>query len=156
MIEAVVAVRREDVLSSVAHALISALNAELSERYPEAGANHFRLDEDEVAERRGAFLVACVAGTPVGCGAVRRIDEHVAEIKRVYVMPAARGHGVGRAMLSALEAEARRLGANRLVLETGTRQPEALGLYERAGFSAISPFGEYVGSPLSVCMAKDL
>ncbi len=95
--------------------------------------------------------------TPIGTVVtVRRIDEHVAEIKRMFVTPAARGHGVGRVLLRALEAEARRLGVNRLVLETGTRQPEALGLYETAGFSTISPFGEYVGSPLSVCMAKDL
>jgi putative acetyltransferase len=59
-------------------------------------------------------------------------------------------------VLEALEAEARALGIARLVLETGTRQGEALALYRRTGFSRIPPFGEYVGSPLSVCMAKDL
>ena len=59
-------------------------------------------------------------------------------------------------LVDALEAEARSLGAKRLVLETGVRQPEATGLYERAGFDRIEPFGEYVGSAFSVCMAKDL
>jgi GNAT superfamily N-acetyltransferase len=61
--------------------------------------------------------------------------------------------------LIALEAEARRLGAIRLVLETGPRQPEAIALYSRAGFSPIPLFGDYLNSPhpeLSVCMAKDL
>jgi putative acetyltransferase len=60
------------------------------------------------------------------------------------------------ALLGTLEAEARGLGVNRLVLETGVRQPEAIALYERAGFRKIPAFGEYVDSPLSVCMAKAL
>jgi GNAT superfamily N-acetyltransferase len=149
-------VRRETIASAVAHTLIMALNEELSRRYPEEGANHFRLDPDEVAEGRGAFLVAYASGKPLGCGAIRRLDDDTAEIKRMYVLPSARGRGIGRAVLTALEAEARRLGAKRMVLETGERQPEALALYTKAGFSRIAAFGEYVGSPLSVCMAKEL
>lgn len=149
-------IRREDILSPVAQQLIGALNAELDHRYPEEGANFFRLDADEVAEGRGGFFVAYNSGKPVGCGAVRRTDPHVAEIKRMYVAPTARGRGVGRRILDALEAEARRLGARRLVLETGPRQPEAIALYSRAGFTEIPLFGEYIGSEFSVCLAKDL
>ncbi|HEV8532453.1 MAG TPA: GNAT family N-acetyltransferase [Methylomirabilota bacterium] len=149
-------IQRSDILAPEARALIEALNAELSSRYPEEGATHFRLDAEEVVDGRGAFLIASVAGEPVGCGAVRRIEERTAEIKRMYVNPAERSRGVGRALLAALEAEARGLGMARLVLETGLRQPEAIALYERTGFSRIALFGEYVGSPLSVCMAKDL
>ena len=147
-------VERADIRSPAALALIGALNAELTDRYPEAGATHFRLDSDEVADGRGAFLIASRSGLPIGCGAVRRLDGQQAEIKRMYVSPEERGRGVGRVLLAALEAEARRLGLSRLVLETGVRQAEAIALYERAGFSRIAPFGEYVGSPLSVCMAK--
>ncbi len=147
-------IERSDIRSSTALALIAALNAELTGLYPEEGATHFRLDAQEVAHGRGAFLIACRAGVPIGCGAVRRIDERQAEVKRMYVSPVERGHGVGRALLAALEAQARRLGLTRLVLETGTRQAVAIALYESAGFSRIAPFGEYVGSPLSVCMAK--
>jgi GNAT superfamily N-acetyltransferase len=149
-------VRREDILSPLVQRLIGALNAELDARYPEDGANHFRLDPDEVADGRGAFLVAYVDGQPVGCGAVRRIESTIAEIKRMYVAPEARGRGVGRQVLLQLEAEARRLGAKRLVLETGPRQPEALALYSRAGFVEIPNFGEYEGCEFSVCMAKEL
>jgi len=151
-----VLVQRGDLLSSAARVLIEALNAELSDRYPEPGANHFRLDPDEVVDGQGAFLIASSGGRPVGCGAVRRIEARTGEIKRMYVSPDARGRGIGRAVLAALEAEARTLGIARLVLETGLRQGEALALYEGAGFSRIPPFGEYVNSPLSVCMAKDL
>jgi len=67
-----------------------------------------------------------------------------------------RGRGVGLAVLHALEAEARRLGIRRLVLETGVRQHEALALYQRVGYSPIPPFGEYLGSPLSLCLGKEL
>jgi GNAT superfamily N-acetyltransferase len=151
-----VAVRRCDILSPVAHGLIGALNAELSRRYPEEGATHFRLDSEEVAEGQGAFLVAWRGENPVGCGAVRRIGEWSGELKRMYVCPEERGRGVGRALLAALEAEARALGLTRLVLETGVRQAEAIALYRGAGFSDSASFGEYVNSPLSVCMVKDL
>jgi len=151
-----VVVRRESIQSSLAKELIGALNVELSARYPEDGANHFRLDADEVAPGRGAFLVAYVEDVAAGCGAIRRIDEGLAEIKRMYVRPATRGRGVGAALLAALESEAHQLGVRRLVLETGERQREALALYRRAGFAVIPAFGEYVGSPLSVCMAKEL
>ena len=54
-----------------------------------------------------------------------------------------------------LETKARQLGVSRVVLETGPRQPEAIALYARAGFSEIPLFGEYIGSQFSVCMAKD-
>jgi len=154
--EATFTIERFDILSHTARTLIEALNAELSSRYPEDGATHFRLNAEEVAEGRGAFLVASRAGKPVGCGAVRRIEGHTGEIKRMYVSPSERRRGRGWALLAALEAEARSLGLSRLVLETGVRNPEAVAMYERAGFATIPPFGEYVDSPLSVCMAKEL
>jgi putative acetyltransferase len=151
-----VEIRRTDLASPASHRLIGALNAELEARYPEEGANFFRIDPEEVSQGRGAFLVAYIGENAIGCGAVRRIEPHVAEIKRMYVAPDVRGCGIGRQILDALEAESRQLGARRLVLETGPRQPEAIALYERAGFVEIPLFGEYIGSQFSVCMAKDL
>ncbi len=153
---ATVELKQEALLSPVSQALIAELNAELSARYPEEGATHFRLDVEEVASGRGAFLVAYVDGEPVACGAVRRNEDGAAEIKRMYTRPAVRGRGVARAVLDALEAEALGLGVSRIVLETGERQQEALALYRRAGFAEIPCFGEYVDSPLSLCMGKDL
>ena len=102
-------VRREDLTSTSATALIGALNAELAERYPEEGSNHFRLDQEEVVEGRGAFLVCYGNGHPVACGAIRRLDAKVAEIKRMFVEPRSRGRGIGTRLLTVLEAEARRL-----------------------------------------------
>jgi GNAT superfamily N-acetyltransferase len=151
-----VEIRRAEISAPIVQQLIAALNAELEGLYPEEGANHFRLDADEVADGRGAFLVAYADGRPVGCGAVRRNDREVGEIKRMYVVPEARGRGIARQVLGELEAEARRLGVSRLVLETGLRQAEALSLYRRAGYVEIPLFGEYIDSPLSVCMEKTL
>lgn len=147
-------------------ALITALNEELSATYPEPGATHFRLDPSEVGPGVGAFVVAEWRGEPVACGAVRCLTDpglaaelgaHVGEVKRMYVVPAMRGRGIARRLLDRLEHEARALGLDRLVLETGTRQHAAIALYRRAGFVDIPPFGEYTASPeTSVCLAKRL
>jgi putative acetyltransferase len=151
-----VSIQRADLGSDAVRALFSALDAELLERYPEEGANYFRLDAREVAPGQGAVMVAWAEAKAVGCGAIRRLNETDAEIKRMYVTPAFRSLGTGQALLDALEVEARQLGVSRLVLETGNRLPEAMALYERAGFAAIPRFGLYVDAPLSVCMAKSL
>ena len=156
----------ESLTSADATTLITALNAELSALYPEPGANHFRLDPTEVAPGTGIFLVARWLDRPVGCGALRRLGDsalvpglgaHVGELKRMYVDRTLRGKGIGRALLDRLEAEARSLGLDRLVLETGIRQTEALALYRRAGFTEMPPYGEYAASAAtSVCMTKTL
>jgi len=88
---------------------------------------------------------------------VRLVDAETGELKRMYVSPDVRGKGVGRRLVAALEAEARALGARRLVLETGTRQTAALALYRATGFDPIPLYGEYEQSPeTSVCLGKDL
>jgi GNAT superfamily N-acetyltransferase len=160
------AIASETLTSAVAIALVTALNVELSALYPEPGATHFRLDPAEVAPGAGVFLVARWSGRPIGCGALRclrgpalmnELGPRVGELKRMYVAPEMRGKGIGRALLTRLEAEADALDLARLVLETGTRQVEALALYRRAGFTEIPAYGEYGASPgTSVCLAKVL
>ena len=152
----VIEICRHDLSSPTAQALIAALNDELRSRYSEHGVGYFRLDPEEVRPGRGAFLVAYLGGIPVGCGAVRMLDDGTAEIKRMYVAPAFRQRGVARRVLETLEREARELGLTRLMLETGTRQPEAIALYESAGYVARGPFGEYDASPLNMFFEKRL
>jgi GNAT superfamily N-acetyltransferase len=86
-------------------------------------------------------------GTALGCGALRALGDGVAEVKRMYVVPAARGRGVSHAVLGALEDAARERGWTTLRLETGPRQPEAIGLYTSAGYGPVEAFGAYVGDP---------
>src|SRR5581483_11084628 len=99
-----ITIARTDLGAEVSRGLIDALNAELAALYPEAGANHFSLDAGEVAEGRGAFLVAYRGDIAVGCGAIRVLDGETAELKRMYVSPSARGRGLGRRLVDALEA----------------------------------------------------
>lgn len=136
-------------------ALIADLNDLLDGLY-HPDDNHFSLDPTEVVEGLGIFLVARRHGVTVGCGALRMTDDRRGEIKRMYVRPEAQGGGVGRAILTALEKEARRLGASQLVLEMGDQQPAAAALYRRAGFTPIPCWGEYLATPASICLGKDL
>lgn len=149
-------IRPESLDAAAVQSLVRALDAELDQRYPEEGANHFRLDLHEVMPGRGVFLVAYAEDVAVGCGAVRINEPGVAEIKRMYVLPECRGRGIAGAVLKALEQQAEALGAHQLVLETGARQPESLAVYRRAGFIEIPRFGEYLDSPLSLCMGKSI
>ena len=150
------AILRADLTSSEARSLIGDLNAELSATYPEPGATHFRLDAAEVAEHHGGFFIVDLGREMLGCGAVRAIGSETVELKRMFVVPAWRGLGVSKTLLAALEEESSRIGAIRVRLETGERQEAAIALYERSGYRRIPPFGEYVDSPLSVCMEKTL
>jgi GNAT superfamily N-acetyltransferase len=83
-------------------------------------------------------------GTPIGCGALRPLEAGAAELKRMYVVPAARGRGISRLLLTGLEAEASTRGWTTLRLETGPKQPEAVALYTGAGYRPIGAFGHYV------------
>jgi putative acetyltransferase len=154
---ATVDIRRAGLAAPDAARLIAALNAELTALFPEPGATHFSLSSAQVETGEGAFLVAYVDGTAVGCGAVRRLDDTTAELKRMYVVPSFRGRGIGRALVDALEREARQLGATKVVLETGTRLPAAVRLYEGMGYARIPLYGEYQSSPeTSLCFGKSL
>jgi GNAT superfamily N-acetyltransferase len=86
-------------------------------------------------------------GTALGCGALRVLGDGVAEVKRMYVAPAERGRGVAKAVLAGLDEAARERGWTTLRLETGPRQPEAIGLYSQAGYRPIEAFGAYVDAP---------
>jgi putative acetyltransferase len=102
------------------------------------------------------FLVAFDGDEAIGCGGLRPIDESHGEIKRMFVRPEYRGNGVSTAILRALEAAARERGWQRLVLETGDRQPDAIRFYEREGYTPIPKFGYYVDSDLSLCYGRVL
>jgi putative acetyltransferase len=104
----------------------------------------------------GVFLVTRLDGRAVACGGVCRFDEERAELKRMYVVPEARGLGLGRSLLVALENEARRLGYRGIVLETGDRQDGALGLYRSSGYEPIPCYGAYASRALSLCFEKRL
>jgi putative acetyltransferase len=140
--------------SADARSLIGALDEHLAARYPPEQRFGPNLKVEHLAPGLGTFVIARLDGVAVGCGAVRLRDEKTVEVKRMYVDPEVRGRGVAKEILERLEADARAMGASRLVLETGIYQDEAIGLYRRVGFSVIDCFGEYAGVPTSVCFEK--
>jgi putative acetyltransferase len=135
-------------------ALLEASDAYMASLYP-AESNHM-LDIASLQLPQVTFLVARVDGRALGCGAVVSSGEGWAEIKRMFVSPAARGLKLGRRLLEEIEAIAFRSGERLLRLEAGAKQPEALALYRSAGFVEIGPFGSYRPDPLSLFMEKTL
>jgi putative acetyltransferase len=134
--------------------LIRQSDALMQSLYP-AESNHL-VDIDQLAAPHVHFFVARENGRALGCGAfVLGTDRH-AEMKRVFVDPAARGKGIARAIMEALEREAAKLGVTRMQLETGIKQPEAIALYRKLGYAERGPFGAYKPDPLSLFMEKRL
>ncbi|MFJ4015701.1 GNAT family N-acetyltransferase [Microbacterium sp. NPDC090014] len=142
-----------------AERLRAAQRSELDARY---GSDDHEPGVIPSADDVPVFLVAREeSGLAIVCGGLRPLDPavlgtDVAEIKRMYAAPSARGTGAAVALLRALEGEARLLGIRSLVLETGTAQPDAVRFYEREGYGPIPLFGHYIGSGLSLCFAKSL
>lgn len=99
--------------------------------------------------------VAFEADQAVGHVLLRRLGEEI-EIKRMYVVPSYRGRGVARSLLAAAEQAARELGTERVILHTGDRQPEAIGLYEREGYTRIPIYPPYTSMTYSTCFEKPI
>ena len=91
-----------------------------------------------------------------GCGCFKKFDDNAVEVKRMFVKPEARGKGIAHYMLAGLEAWANEIGFDHAVLETGNNQPEAIRLYEKAGYTIIPNYGQYSGMETSICMRKKL
>jgi GNAT superfamily N-acetyltransferase len=148
---------REPFDGDVARPLLEALDAELDVRYPFPFDPPPPHDPADYAPPRGVFLVARLDGAAVGCGAVRPGPAPgTGEVKRMYVAPEVRGRRIAERVLAGLVDAATGLGYRRLVLETGTAQPEAIRLYERSGWRPTAAFGHYAESPLSRCFELDL
>ncbi|GIG21535.1 hypothetical protein Cch01nite_22590 [Cellulomonas chitinilytica] len=135
--------------------LRTAQQAELRDRYGDDDIGHTM-----TGESIAAMVLLRVDGEPVACGAIRDASDELGagtgELKRMFVLPGHRGRGHSRTVLAELERIATDLGWRRLVLETGVLQPEAIGLYLRAGYRSIDNFGEYVDVVDSRCFEKSL
>ncbi|MER7251746.1 GNAT family N-acetyltransferase [Kribbella sp. NPDC000426] len=149
--------------------------ADVEERSPEDAelAVLLKAAFDELVTRNGAegrtqvkdgaryFVALDDDGQAVGCGALQVFGPGTAhpgdaEIKRVYVMPGARGRGYARKLLAALEEAARSAGHPAIRLTTAEQQPEAIALYESSGYARTAPWGKYVNEPLARCYGKVL
>ena len=139
--------RECDPTLSPARDLLAAMVAEMNELYGDIeGPNVPSATPADFAAPYGIFLVGYDDAEPVCAGGLKRLDEQAAEIKRMYVAPAARRRGVARALLDALEDAARARGYAVVRLDTGARQPHAMTLYRSAGYVDI---GNFNANPLA-------
>jgi putative acetyltransferase len=147
-------IQTDDPASPAARELILRLDTLMSSLYP-AESNHL-LSVEALRQPNVTFLTAGVDGEVAGCGAFVNQGGEYAEIKRMFVLPEFRGLKLGRRILDELENRARASGLALARLEMGIYQPEALLLYERAGYQRCGPFGDYSEDPLSIFMEKKL
>ncbi|MEQ8716823.1 MAG: GNAT family N-acetyltransferase [Acidimicrobiales bacterium] len=133
--------------------LVAELLHDLRSRYP--GMTDVE-SPAEIVEGWGRFVVVRVDGVPAGCGAVRRLPDGRAELKRMYVRPEMRGRGLVQLLLAAVDALAAEAGYDALYLVAGDRQPEAVAAYRREGFVDAAPWGRWVDIPQAVCMMRPI
>jgi len=133
-------------------ALTHKLDAELHARY---GLQQAQYDQHNVVDRVKT-LIGCIDEMPIACGCFKVITPVTAELKRMYVDRDHRKKGYSIVVLQALEVWCTELGLNTMILETGKGQPEAIGLYQKCGYTVIENFGPYVGNDNSICMQKYL
>lgn len=144
----------ESPLQDDVRALIAELNETLLALTPPEFC--FHMTAEEMAEKATTVFIARDNGAAVACGALKRHDSGIGEVKRMFTRPSHRGQKIGARIVERIEALARQEGLARLVLETGDRHPAAWAVYERAGFVRCGPVLDYPDSEWSVFYSKDL
>lgn len=143
---------RTDSTNAAFQVLVRLLDQDLGER---DGAEHAYYAQFNKIDQLQHVVVAYLNDEAVGCGAFKPYGDNFVEIKRMYVRPALRGQRIAQQILSELEAWADELKVSGFVLETGKRQPEAIRLYQRCGYTIMPNYGQYAGVENSVCMQKN-
>ncbi len=133
--------------------LVASLDEDLRLR---DGKEHVFYNQFNKTDTIKEVIVAYSHNLPVGCGAFKKYESHTAEVKRMFVHPDYRKQGIASQVLSALENWATELNYTACLLETGKKQPEAIALYNKAGYFVIPNYGQYAGVENSVCMRKKL
>ncbi|HEU5147982.1 MAG TPA: GNAT family N-acetyltransferase [Chryseosolibacter sp.] len=133
--------------------LVLRLDADLAIR---DGEDHAFYAQFNKIDKIKHVVLAYENDSALGCGAIKEFSSDAVEVKRMYVIPTARSRGVASLILLALEKWAKELSYSKCVLETGTRQPEAIALYLKNGYTRIENYGQYAGVENSLCFEKRL
>jgi len=120
------------------------------------GADHSFYSQFNTIDKIKCAIVAYEQDVPVACGAIKEYSTDAMEVKRMFVSAQYRGRGIAKQVLSELEEWAAELGYKKCVLETGKKQPEAIGLYKKTGYKRIPNYGQYAGVENSLCFEKKL
>jgi GNAT superfamily N-acetyltransferase len=131
--------------------LVKNLDAELAER---DGNDHPFYAQFNKIDKIKYVVVAYENSKPMGCGAIKEYASNTMEIKRMYTSPESRGKGIATKVLTELEIWATELSYEKCILETGKKQPEAIGLYKKNGYKFIPNYGQYAEIENSLCFEK--
>lgn len=134
-------------------ALVKLLDADLAIRDGEEHAFYAQYNKIDKIKH---VVLAYENGQPLGCGAIKEFELGTMEVKRMYVSPRSRNKGIAGQLLKELENWAQELSYTRCILETGLKQPEAIGLYKKNGYRQIPNYGQYAGVENSVYFEKVL
>ena len=146
-------IRKTDPDSAEALALMDELSDHLKAMTGSSGRNSFETADVKVAN--SLFVTAYnLKGEAIGCGAIRPMDEHTAEVKRMYALY--KGSGIGKAILTYLEKEAKNLGYKVLRLETRVINTNAVLFYKAMGYHQIENYGKYTGNKEAICFEKKI
>lgn len=133
--------------------LVAALDKSLWERYPELKTNYWG---NNVIELNPNVVIIYLDNKPVACGCFKKYDKDTIELKRMFVSSEARGMGLAKKIIQELELWAHELGFSSSVLETLYKQKEAIGLYQKVGYTIVDNYAPYVGLENSICMKKQI
>lgn len=133
--------------------LVKLLDAELAEIDGEEHVFYAQLNKTDTIKH---VIIAYENEKPISCGAIREHSSTMMEVKRMYTLPGYRGKGLATKVLNELEKWAAELSYQKCILETGWRQPDAIRLYEKNGYSRIPNYGKYAGIVNSVCFEKEI
>jgi putative acetyltransferase len=133
--------------------LIKFLDADLAEKDGDEHAFYAQFNKSDMIRH---VLVAYIDEVAVGCGAIKEYQPGVAEVKRMFVSPEARGKGIATQILTELEVWAKELGFKKCILETGKKQVEAIALYQKNSYKIIPNYGQYEGMDNSLCFEKEI
>jgi len=133
--------------------LVKLLDADLAKR---DGDEHAFYAQFNKLTRIKHAIVLYENEQAIACGAIKEFESDSMEVKRMYTLPEQRGKGIATKILSELEAWATELSYSKCVLETGKRQPEAIALYKKNGYTDTPNYGQYIGIDNSVCFEKKL
>jgi putative acetyltransferase len=131
--------------------LVIELDKDLAMRNGDSNAFFAQFNKTDTIKH---VVVAYINNIPAGCGAVKQYDDTTMEVKRMFVLPEHRGKGIAALVLKELENWCKELGFTKCILETGKKQPEAIGLYKKHNYQVIPNFGQYADVEDSVCFEK--
>ena len=146
-------IKRTNSNDSDFHVLVEELDKTFTAIY---GDVQLEYDQYNIIENIDTVVIAYTNNEPVGCGCFKKFNVNAVELKRMFVAADCRGKGIGAAILYELESWAVELGNSTIVLETGTKQTEAIHLYQKMGYQSIPNYGQYIGMKYSICMKKEL